>query len=185
MLSILLLISYYVLPWWGVFFLGRLLWVIYRAFKPSKMVVYMKDAYFISLFFYFLTLLFLIYGIYMYFNPNSRIAIDVIMFLPLLFGSHLMAEFIRHIAGKRLSPTYKETEISLREIDSDLFSAVTNNDINSVLYCLNAGADPTVVNDLGYSAEDYARGYGYTDIQSLIKQNITSDCGVNPSINNQ
>jgi len=55
-------------------------------------------------------------------------------------------------------------------LGDELIDAVVENDISSVKHYLALGADPLLIDETGYSAMDYARGRGYTDLLDLLEQ---------------
>ncbi len=68
--------------------------------------------------------------------------------------------------------TAHEDKSVIYDVNDDLVTAVTNNDIKVVANCLALGANPNKVNKTGYSAIDYARGHGYSDIQDVLELNL-------------
>ncbi len=59
---------------------------------------------------------------------------------------------------------------SLSDIDEKLVMAVIDNDIEYVKQLVKQGANPKSKNDAGYSAEDFARGHGLSDIYDYFKK---------------
>ncbi len=150
----------------------RVLWVIFRCIKPSKHYKINRSIFILSNVFFMVSVGTVILTFYILTRGTGSSGFLVAMFVPFSLIPYILAEIFRGISIKTIE-TKKENKIdNMLPIDSDLFNAVINNDLNTVMELMEKGANYNAKNELGYTVIDYARGRNNKEIYNYLNKKI-------------
>ncbi len=151
----------------------RILWIIIRYIKPSKDYKFNRKLLILSNIFFVVSVGIVIYGYYVITSGGPGTSGFLIaMYTPIPLVPYILAEIFRGISIKTIE-TKKENKINnMSPIDSDLFDAVINDDLNKVVALIGKGANYHTKNELGYTVIDYARGRNNKKIYDYLNEKI-------------